>query len=307
MTRSKYFKRKHIRAIFVLWMKEWLFNTTVAIVLAVTIILTWRVFNPPIPFTAQADAVAALRMPHQAMSNLYALSQWHDVPFYQVLAIYAVANDFFPQGASPPEVELDILKKEYVTGFNKLRRQYASKDIEPYFELFRNLVSELEYFPVPGDYEYMFSDTWGKLKGTAILDRENIRGRIPVLSMTEGHILQAGWHPHSGYHVVVITSSGNRIMYAHLDKLEEGVATGRQVAAGQGLGAMGSSGEALLERPVHLHIAISPQVPFAEDFWINPYPLLRHVEEKMYIFPFMVHTKAIEEPLYTHHRLPLNN
>ena len=285
MSRSRYFKRRRVKAIFMKWMGELLFNTSVAVVLAATILLLWRVFNPPAAFSAHAESVAALRVPSQAVSNLYSLSQWYGVPFDQLLAMYSVANDFFPQGTSPV-VDLDVLKANYVTGFRRLRRQYSSGDIRPYFELFQNLINELQHFPVPREYHYMFSDTWGRRRGTDILDRENIRGRIPVLSMSAGRILQASWDTRAGYHVIVVTASGSRILYAHLDSLHDGITQGKPVLTGQQLGNMGSSGDVL---PVHLHIGISPNVAFAEDFWINPYPFLRHMEEKMYIFPHMVH------------------
>jgi len=275
MTRSKYFKRRYIRAVFMIWIKEWLFNTTVAVVLVATAVLTWQVINPPTRFSPSPEMVSALRVPPQAMSNLYVLSQLYDIPFDQLLAIYAVTNNFFPLGSSPT-VELEVLKEDYVTGFRQLRRQYASRDIRPYFDLFQNLISELEYFPVPQEYSYMFSDTWDQPKGTNILDQENIRGRIPVLSMTEGYVRQAGWHSRLGYHAVIVTERGSRILYAHLNSLEEEISPGRQISAGQVLGSMGSSGEAL---PVHLHIGVSPSVSFAEDFWINPYPFLKHLQE----------------------------
>lgn len=300
MTRSKYLKRqfklKTFKKILLLWMKEWLFNTTVAVVLAVTVLLIWRAFNPPAPFSAEGEAVAAMRVPAQAMSNLFSLAEWFDLPFDQLLAMYAVANDFFPHG-SAPAVELDILKDRYVAGFRRLRRQYSARDIRPYFEMFNNLIAELELFPLPPGYGYMFSDTWDRASfGTNILDQENIRGRIPVLSMTEGNIRQAGWHYNLGYHVIVETQRGSRILYAQLDSINEGITAGHPVYPGQNLGTMGSSGERI---PVNLHIAISPKVAFAEDFWINPYPFLRHMEEKMYIFPPLDHTNYRREEPFT--------
>ena len=276
--RSRYIKRRHIRNIFMAWLREWLFNAAVLIVLATTILLIWRAFNPLIPFSVKAETVAAFRVPAQAMSNLHSLSQWYDIPFDRLLAIYSVSNNFFPEGAFPA-VEIDILKSNYVTGFNRLRRQYVASDILPYFDLFEKLVFELEYFPIPWEYEYMFSDTWDHGQGTNILDRANIRGRIPVFSMTAGQVHRAGWHSKWGYHVVLVTKNGSRILYAHLHSLDEGIAVAQHVSAGQSLGLMGNSGEA---NAVHLHIGISPRVPFAENFWINPYPFLRHLEEKNY-------------------------
>ena len=276
--KSKLIKRKYIRTIIIEWLKEWLFNATVLIVLLATVLLIWRAFNPFIPFSVQAETVAAFRVPSQAMSNLHSLSQWYDMPFEHLLALYAVSNDFFPQG-SFPAVDIDVLKSRYVTGFRQLRRQYAARDIQPYFELFKSLLLELEHFPVPWEYEYMFSDTWDRRQGTDIIDRANIRGHIPVLSMTAGQIHRAGWHSKWGYHVVVVTENASRILYAHLDSLNDSLSIAGHVHAGQNLGRMGNSGEA---EAVHLHIGISPRVSFAENFWINPYPFLRHLETKQY-------------------------
>ena len=267
--------------------KDWFFNATVAVVLAATLLLIWRVFNPTVSFSACHEEVAAMRIPSSAISNLYSLSQWYDVPFDQLLAMYAISNDFFPTG-SYSSVELDVLKNEYVSGFNRLRRQYAAGDIRPYFDLFRDLLTDLQHFPLPQEYDYIFSDTWSQPRGTAILDQSNIPGRIPVLSMTAGRVSQSGWHARLGYHVVIITENNNRFLYAHLYSLaEKAVTLGQPVLAGQTLGTIGNSGEA---QQVHLHIGISPSVSFAKDFWINPYPFLQHLEEKMYIFPNLVHT-----------------
>lgn len=275
MTRSQFFKHRHIKAIFMIWIKEWLFNTAVAVVLTVLIVLMWQVFNSPAPFSPSLDDVAALRVPPQAMRNLHMLSQWHDASFEAVFALYAVNNSFFPKNESPV-IELETLNAKYIAGFNRLHRQYTARDTRPYLELIQRMIRELEYFPVPVEYSYMFSDTWDQHRGTNILDQENIRGRIPVMSMTAGYVHQSGWHPVLGYHIAVITENRSRILYAHLDNLEEKIVLEQRITAGQVLGTMGSSGAAL---PVHLHIRISPSVSFAEDFWINPYPFLRHLQE----------------------------
>jgi len=278
-----------------------IFNITVAVILVAIFLLIWRAFNPLRPFDPRAEAVAAMRVPPQAMSNLYLLAQWYDLPFGQLLAMYAISNDFFSQ--NDPAIEMDALRKSYVSGFNRLRRQYVAGDILPYFQLFENLTAELERFPIPQEYSYIFSDTWCQTsqRGTNILDKENIRGRIPVLSMTAGGVARAGWHNSWGYHVVTVTESGSRILYAHLDKLQEGLSAGQRVQPGQKIGSMGSSGEGA--QRVNLHIGISPAIDkevfsYISDgggFWINPYPFLRHMEEKMYIFPQLVHTSSVED------------
>ena len=288
--RSSYIKLRRKSRLFVIWIQEWMFNTAVMFMLVVSLLLIWRALGGgPSPFKADIDTLAAFRVPQQAMSNLYTLSNRYELPFSEVLAIYGVANDFFPQYWSP-RVEIGTLKDSYITGFKHLRRQYSAKDIRPYFKLIDNLLSELEYFPIPLGYDYIYSDTWPS--GTMFIDRENTggrQGRIPVLSISEGQITQTGWSPQRGYYVVVSTESGTRILYASLHSLATSVEQGKNTIPGQALGLMGR----------HLHIGISPQTSLTNsDFWINPYPFLRHLEEKMYIFPTAVYTRDIEEPLY---------
>jgi murein DD-endopeptidase MepM/ murein hydrolase activator NlpD len=114
--------------------------------------------------------------------------------------------------------------------------------------------------------------------GTAIIDRENIRGRVPIVSMTRGTVQNTGWDNQLGYFVTVVTENNTVYLYAHFDSLAPNLSVGQLVAAGSPLGQMGNSGGGRGGRsfPVHLHIAIRPDVSFTRgDFWINPYPLLR--------------------------------
>ena len=238
-----------------------------AVVIAATVLLLWRAINPPTSFEAEPSAVAAFRIPTTAMSNLYSLSNANSAPFDQILTMYAVTNNFFAQYDESPIVEFDLLYENYVYGFNQLRRRYASRDVRPYFEMFKNLTNELVHFPVPSTHEYTFHDTWENSRGTVILDLMNTRERIPVSSMTPGEISHAAWHSNQGYYVVVATESGNRIIYTQLDNLADGMKPGMTIVAGQQLGYMGT----------HLHISINVK-PYADDFWINPYPFLRHLE-----------------------------
>ena len=277
--------RKYFYEVFIQWIKECFFNLTMAILLAAAILLIWRVFNPPATFVAEPTTVAAMRMPASAMSNLFYLSRSYNAPFAQVLTMYAVANDFFPPGPEISAVEINVLHQDYISGFNRLRRQYSSRDVRPYFELFTNIINEIEYFPVQEGYKYSFSDIWDNRQGTAILDLANTRGNVPVLSMTGGHISHAAWHRLLGYHIMIVTESGTRILYAHLDGLSRDFISGTEILPGSKLGTMGNSGELAKGKPVHLHVGISPAVTFADNFWINPYPFLRFLEEKMYNFP----------------------
>jgi len=277
MTRSKYIKRKYRFFAFVKQLREWMFNTSVLLVLLAVCLLTWRAFNLPVRINANLETVAAFRIPTQTMEQLYALSHIHDIPFSRLLTLYSLENDFSPEVVHPDSLEL------YAIQFNQLRRKFHAGDVRMYHDMFHSVLGEIQYFPIPMEYQgtYMYSDSWGSHRGTAIVDRENIRGRLPVVSMTDGHILHAGWHVQHGYHVIIVTENGNRYLYAHLNSIDDYVNQGNAIQAGQALGTMGATGDA---SPVHLHIGISPNVSFAMDFWINPYPLLQHISNRQNLY-----------------------
>jgi len=273
MTRSKYLKRKFRLLAFVARLREWAFNASVLLILVAVGLLTWRAFNLPVRVNAAPETVAAFRIPTQTMEQLYALSHIHDIPFSRLLTLYSLENSFNPEIVHPDSLEL------YALQFNQLGRKFHAGDVRMYHDMFSSILDEIQYFPIPAEYQgtYIYTDGWGNHRGTAIIDRENRRGRLPVISMTDGRVLLAGWHVQHGYHVIIVTENGNRYLYAHLDKIDEYIAHGNAIQAGQMLGAMGATGEAT---PVHLYIGISPNVSFAMDFWINPYPLLQHVSHR---------------------------
>lgn len=259
---------------------------------AVILVFAWRLLRPGVRIRVSPHTVAAFRVPHRAIGLLEDLSQAHGVPFPELFALFLAENNFFPQPA--PAFDYSRLEVSYAANFDRLLRRYNSQSLAPYIDMFRHLFREIEVFPIPGgwyDHEpsVMFGNTWGyhfhgnrPHMGTAIMDRENIRGRVPVVSMTAGQVTDSGWDNRLGYFVEITAGSGNRYVYAHLDSIVAGVAAGQHMTAGQPLGQMGNSGGRGSQNfPVHLHIAIGPRVAFARgDFWINPYPLLRHLENR---------------------------
>ena len=274
-------------------LKEWMLRICVVAIIVVALITVWRVVRPGVNVRPSPDTVAAFRVPHRAITALVGYADSHGVPFPEVFAVFNAQHQFFPDAVHD---NFDIEELElYVINFDRLRRNYNNRSLEPYIQLYHTLFSELEVFPIPsGWYMYdasiMFGNSWGvghnfqgtdTHMGTAIIDRENIRGRVPVVSMTRGVIESAGFDRQLGYFVKVVTDSGTQYLYAHLDSLAANITPGQGVVAGQHLGQMGNSGGGRDSRsfPVHLHIAISPSVSFVRrQFWINPYPLLMYLE-----------------------------
>jgi len=239
------------------------------------------------------DVVAAFRVPHRAIGLLETYADRHNISFPQLFAIFNAENGFFPEKSAV--YDLSVLEQLYVLDFHRIMRRYNTRSLAPYVAMFENLFSEIVAFPIPpGWYQQepsiMFGDSWGvehnfqgnrMHMGTAIVDRENIRGRVPIVSMTSGNVQEAGWNNQLGYFVGITTVNNTYYLYAHLDSLAPGLAPGQSIQAGHPLGYMGNTGGGRGGRsfPVHLHIGISPEVGFARGrFWINPYPLLRYVE-----------------------------
>jgi len=288
-------RRKAIRLPSLRRIKERLFKLSVFMVIALVAFGAWQLLRPGIRVRVSPDVVAAFRVPHRAIGMLKDYADTHNIPFAQLFAVFNAENDFFPEKSAV--YDLSVIESMYVTDFNRILRRYNARSLAPYVTMFDNLFSELITFPIPPEwYEHepsiMFGNSWGvehnfqgnrMHMGTAVIDRENIRGRVPVVSMTHGQVEEAGWNNQLGYFVGIITTNGTYYLFAHLDSLAPGLEAGQQIQAGHPLGYMGNTGGGRGGRsfPVHLHIGISPQVDFTRGrFWINPYPLLRYLESR---------------------------
>ncbi|MCL2285267.1 MAG: M23 family metallopeptidase [Firmicutes bacterium] len=275
--------------------KELFFRICVFATILLAMTILWRVARPGANLRVSPDTVAAFRVPHRAIGMLADYAHAHDISFPELFALFNAENNFFPE--KTVAYDLTGLERIYVANFDRLWRRYNNRSIAPYVDMFCNLFSEIEAFPIPsGWYQHdpsvMFGNSWGvehnfqgkpMHMGTAIIDRENIRGRVPIVSMTAGTVTNAGWNNQLGYFVIITTQNDTHYLYAHLDSIAAGLAAGQIITAGQPIGRMGNSGGGRNSRsfPVHLHLAISPNVSFTRgQFWINPYPLLRYLENR---------------------------
>jgi len=275
------------------YVKELFFRICVIATIILLFAIIWRIARPGVNVRVSADTVAAFRVPHRTIEPLRNYAAQHGIPFAELFTLFNAENGFFPEKSAV--FDLTGLESAYVRDFNRLLRRYRTRSLTPYVEMYRNLFNEIEVFPIPGgwyehDASVMFGNSWGvghNLQGnrfhmgTAIVDRENIRGRVPVVSMTSGTVTDAGWCNQLGYFVGITTRNGTYYLYAHLDSIAAGLAAGQNILAGQHLGQMGNTGggRGNPNFAVHLHVAISPSVTFTRgDFWLNPYPLLRYLE-----------------------------
>lgn len=126
-------------------------------------------------------------------------------------------------------------------------------------------------FPVIGPT--WFEDSFGadreggarKHEGTDLFGKEG----TPIVSICGGKVEQLGWNRLGGERVGVRGDDGNYYYYAHLQNISPLLVKGKRIEAGEPVGSMGHTGDALTT-PDHLHFGI--ELPNGQ--WINPYPFL---------------------------------
>lgn len=163
--------------------------------------------------------------------------------------------------------------------------------------------ADVQYFPVPRsssdeDMTVCFENSWkfertfgGRRyhEGCDIMADENERGVYPVISMCDGVVEKKGWLTKGGYRIGIRGNSGAYFYYAHLESYAD-IEEGDQVKAGQILGYMGDSGygdEGTTGKfDVHLHVGIYIKTKNNEELSVNPYPVLKYLENRKLTMDF---------------------
>ena len=170
--------------------------------------------------------------------------------------------------------------------------------LEQYQTQVETVWKELVYFPVPESSVNQkavirFENTWqterhygGKRKheGIDLMAEPDKSGYFPVLSMTDGTIEQVGWLEKGGWRIGIRSIGGNYYYYAHFHSYIKDWKRGDPVKAGDLLGYMGDSGYGpegtTGQFPVHLHLGIYLSAAGKGEQAINPYWMLRYLENK---------------------------
>jgi murein DD-endopeptidase MepM/ murein hydrolase activator NlpD len=97
----------------------------------------------------------------------------------------------------------------------------------------------------------------------------------PVLAVTDGTLFLVGWNDLGGNRLWLRDSQGNEFYYAHLSAYTPLAYEGSQVKAGDVIGFVGATGDAV-GTPPHLHFEIHPAalLGLGYDGVINPYDYL---------------------------------
>ncbi len=133
----------------------------------------------------------------------------------------------------------------------------------------------LRVFPVQAPHA--FSDDWGAARHQGRHQGNDIfapRG-ARLVAVTDGVVSRMSRRPRGlgGITIWIRDDAGNAYYYAHLSSIVPGLAEGLRVAAGQTVGAVGTTGDAR-GTPPHLHFELHPAGRGA----INPYTELRAVD-----------------------------
>lgn len=174
------------------------------------------------------------------------------------------------------ELILSRLKNETAETIDlkDIEKKYAEK-----FYTYLEILNTYNYydngmyiFPIsiPSYYEDTFgADREGGKRIHQGTDLFNLKG-TKIVSACDGVIERLGWNRLGGERVGIRGQDKNYYYYAHLDQINDDLYVGKEVSAGEYLGTMGNTGDAVTT-PDHLHFGI--ELPNRQ--WINPYPFLK--------------------------------
>jgi murein DD-endopeptidase MepM/ murein hydrolase activator NlpD len=137
-------------------------------------------------------------------------------------------------------------------------------------------------FPIEGTYSFPLIDSFGfpRMTGTADehwhegIDIFAPRG-TPLVAVERGVVLKVGTGRLGGRKFWIKGESGTEWYYAHLDAFAPGLVNGLVVEAGDLVGYVGDTGNAV-GTPPHLHLQMHPDGGRP----VNPFPLLNVVAER---------------------------
>ncbi|NMB43273.1 MAG: M23 family metallopeptidase [Clostridiales bacterium] len=155
-----------------------------------------------------------------------------------------------------------------------------------YVSIFR----DIETFPVlqtsGKELNVTFDDSWNahrtysgdrRHEGTDLMAKDNVSGKLRIISMSDGVVEKKGWLELGGYRIGIRSENGTYFYYAHLDSYNDSLEVGDRVKAGDFLGFMGDTGYGpegtTGQFDVHLHLGIYIDSQLGNTS-INPYYIL---------------------------------
>lgn len=204
--------------------------------------------------------------------------------------------DFEELAAAMMEHDFDLTKMRSA----QFSLRFPMKNQEVFLKLadqYRKLFQDLKCFPIPKSImspspDIKYEDGWKKERtyggdreheGCDLMAEYKASGYYPVLSITDGRIEKAGWSSLGGRYIGIRSPGGTYFYYAHLEKYSEEWIEGTQIKAGELIGFVGDTGYGEEgtkgQFPPHLHIGIYLRTSRNQECSINPYWILRYLEQ----------------------------
>lgn len=227
-----------------------------------------------------------------ALQKLKELSQNEKVSISKILAVLMLDNNFDLTNCNFTNYTEDDFTSSY--NYKHKKRPEQMEELVGYYE---TIWSDLVYFPVPEATKTLkatinYENSWfaertygGKRfhEGTDIMAGINEPDLYPIISMSDGTIEKMGWLEKGGWRIGIRTKKGAYLYYAHLSSYAPNLEQGDTVYAGQLLGYMGNTGYGKEgttgEFDVHLHVGIYIKTKHNDELSINPYWVLRYLED----------------------------
>lgn len=215
------------------------------------------------------------------------------------------------------EHDYDLTKVEDMKYNNSLLLAARPSDYRKLKHAYETVLGDLVYFPVPASSvkttpDTMFENGWmegrsyvkdgdggakgregegRKHEGCDIMGNKLPRGSYPVVSVSGGVVEKVGWLEMGGWRIGIRTPRGAYLYYAHLYDYAREWKEGDAVKAGELLGYMGDSGYGKTEGTVgnfdvHLHFGIYIKTDNNEEMSVNPYWILKLLENRRLVFSY---------------------
>lgn len=228
-----------------------------------------------------------------ALNKIKELREKEEVEVPKLITVFMLDNNFDLTNSDFTSFTVNDYKSSYSYKYNK-----RPNDLEELVEYYDTIWSDLVYFPVPEstitkEATYRFENSWlaertygGKRfhEGTDIMAGINKPEVYPIISMSDGVIEKMGWLEKGGWRIGIRTDRGAYLYYAHLSSYADNLKQGDRVIAGELLGYMGNSGYGKEGTTgnfdVHLHVGLYIRTKNNEEESINPYWVLRYLEDK---------------------------
>lgn len=287
-------------------LKRFLKNLALLFFLAVVVYyeLTWLgVYESEYHLTknmSQSEEFRAMNFGKKGLNDIREFAKKNELNLEDCVTVIMIAHDYDLTDYNEKEYTL----KEYQKDSRRLRKTY-SDEFYGLRKEYKKIIGDLKYFPVPlkkdnADELVNYTDSWGnertyggerRHEGTDIMDNQNKRGSLPVLSMTDGVVENMGWLELGGYRIGIRSESGAYFYYAHLYSYAGGLKEGDSISAGQLIGFMGDTGYSKVEGTtgnfdVHLHVGVYITLENGEDISVNPYYILRSLEGNKTVYDF---------------------